>query len=162
MSDVCVCETMECHGFSLFQNTHNLKHTEKGHYLEAMDHVDGILSTLWECGRCFSAWLRCLSSETVCTTNSIYFTFRDEAGASEDQGGFWEIKPLFPNLIYFWSQRKHVNTMKCKTNVWTCGFGNFANLLFLSVKPTENSHPGSTQQCYISVQGTDHKHVYTF
>lgn len=56
------------------------KATKGRHYLEAMDHVNGILSTLRECGRCFSAWLRRLSSGTVCTTNSIYFIFRDEDG----------------------------------------------------------------------------------
>ncbi len=65
-------------------HTHRHLQTHKGrHYLEAMDHVNGILSTLWECGRCFSAWLRRLSSGTVCTTNSIYFIFRDEDGRLE-------------------------------------------------------------------------------
>lgn len=29
--------------------------------------------------------------------------------------GFWEIKQLFPNLIYFWSQRKCVDKMNYKT-----------------------------------------------
>ena len=69
---------------STYTLTHRHLQTHKGrHYLEAMDHVNGILSTLRECGRCFSAWLRRLSSGTVCTTNSIYFIFRDEDGRLE-------------------------------------------------------------------------------
>lgn len=65
--------------------THRHLQTHKGrHYLEAMDHVNGILSTLWECGRCFSAWLRRLSSGTVCITNSIY-----SISSSEMEMGGW-------------------------------------------------------------------------
>lgn len=63
------------------KHTHRRLQTHKRrHYLGAMDHVNGILSTLWECGRCFSAWLGRLSTGTVCTTDSIYFIFRDEGG----------------------------------------------------------------------------------
>lgn len=116
--------------------THACRHTprhlythKRRHYLEAMDHVNGILSTLWECGRCFSAWLRRLSSGTVCTTNSIYFIFRDGDGRLErvnisvclsaclcvsygvcvcDVGN----KITFSNLICLWAQKDNMDFSK--------------------------------------------------